>query len=108
MECKLCMKIVCNCEYRRLFLCTKFRHVGEIHKDEFWKLSVCEQIELLLQFIDVRKKDRARVRKEAYNISKPPACDILRIMDHRIWLLDKVRETIILNDTDQTAEFDPK
>ncbi len=102
------MKFVCNCEYHRVFYCQKFKFVVEIQNEWFWKLSVCQQVEKLSQCIDVRKKDHARVRKEAYNIHKPPACDILHIMDHRIWLLDKLRETIILNDTDQTPVCDPK
>ncbi len=106
MECKLCMCIVCKCEFHQKFYCQKFKFVPEIQSEQFWKLSVCQQVETLSQCINVRKKDRARVRKEAYNIRQPPASDILRIMDHHIWLLDKVREMIILNDTDQSAECD--
>ena len=108
MECNLCMCIVCKCEFSRKFYCQKFKFVAEIQNEQFWKLSVCQQVEKLSQCIDVHKKDHAHVRKEAYNIRQPPACDILRIMDHRIWLLDKVQETIILNDTDQSTECDPK
>ncbi len=101
MACNLCMCMVCKCEYCQFLYCQKFKFVAEIQNECFWKLSVCEQVEKLSQCIDVRKKDHTHVRKEAVNIHKPPACDILHIMDHRIWLLDKLWETIILNDTDQ-------
>ncbi len=84
MACNLCMCMVCKCEYRRKFYCQKFKFVAKIQDEQFWKLSVCQQVEKLSQCIDVRKKDRARVRKEAYNIHQPPAYDILCIMDHRI------------------------
>ncbi len=108
MACNLCMCMVCKCEYCRQFYCQKFKFVVEIQNEQFSKLSVCEQVEKLSQCIDVRRKDHARVRKEAVNIHKPPAYDILHILDHRIWLLDKLRETIIVNDTDQMPECDPK
>ncbi len=108
MACNLCMCMVCKCEYHWFFYCQKFKFVAEIRNEQFWKLSVCEQVEKLSQCIDVCKKDRACVRKEAVNIRKPPACDILHIMDHQMWLLDKLRETIILNDTDQMTVCDPK
>ncbi len=108
MACNLCMCMVCKCEYRQQFYCQKFKFVVEIQNEQFWKLSVCQQVEKLSQCIDVHRKDRARVRKEAVNVHKPPACDILHIMDNQIWLLDKLRETIILNDTDQVPECDPK
>ena len=108
MACNLCMCMVCKCEYRQQFYCHKFKFVVEIHNDLFWKLSVCQQIEKLSQCIKLRQKDRAVVRKEAVNIHKPPACDVLRMMDHQIWLLDKLQQTIILNDTDQVPECDPK
>ncbi len=108
MACNLCMCVVCKCEYRQQFYCQKFKFVVKIQNDQFWKLSVCQQAEKLSQCIDLHQKDRAIVRKEAVNVHKPPACDILHTMDHQIWLLDKLRQTIILNNTDQVPECDLK
>ncbi len=105
MDCRLCMCTECKCAYHQKFYCSQFKKVVEIHNDMFWKLTVCKQIKKLSLCIEIHKKDHVVVIKNAYDMREPITCDALHTIDYHIWLLERLHQTIILNDTNQVSDL---